>query len=696
MTDELHIDFETRSAVDLKKTGVHVYAEDATTDVWCAAYAVGDGRIKLWAEGGLPPDIRRAVQEGWTIVAHNAAFERTIWRSIMTPRYGWPEPKPEQWRCTMAQALAMSLPGSLENAAAAVGLTAGKDMDGHRLMMRMARPRKRNEDGSFVWWDVPERKLRLYEYCKNDVLVERLLDERLRRLPPAEQDLWILDQKINDRGVYVDLPFCEAARKLVDDTMRRLNSEMLEVTGRAVKGVTRVAELTAFVKEKYAHHAVDSIAKGDLAELLAQRDLPPEVRRALEIRQEGGKASVAKIDALVLGRSERTGRARGLVQYHAASTGRWGGRRFQPQNLKRPDEETNIDEAISDILAGRTSRTIEWLHGPPLSVVGDCIRGMVRAAPGNKFYVADFVSIEGVVLPWLAGETWKLDAFREYRAGKAPDLYIQGYCKTFRVPLFDKKDPRRQIGKVMELASGFGGGHGAYLKMGATGKKLDALTALVRESTSQSVWAEASEKYETGRKQGLDKDPWVALRVVIDAWRAAHPRIKQLWYDLEDAAIAAVRKPGEIFMVGGGDRQLAFKKQGSFLWLRLPSGRLLCYPYPRVELKTTPWGAEKQVLVTKGVNSFTRKFEDSNPYGGLLAENATQAVARDILAEAIVRCETEGYPVVMHVHDEVVCETKESFGSLSEFVELMETRPKWAQDCPIAAEGWEGFRYRKA
>jgi DNA polymerase len=692
----LHIDFETRSAVDLKKTGVHVYAEDETTDVWCAAYAVDDGDIKLWHPDLDDRDIRHAISNTRSKVAHNAAFERTVWRSILTPRYGWPKID-DEWRCTMAQALAMSLPGSLENAAAAVGITAGKDMDGHRLMMRMARPRSRNADGSFVWWDVPERKARLYEYCINDVKVERLLDERLRRLPPSEQSLWILDQKINDRGVYVDLPFCEAARKLVDDTMRRLNSEMLEVTDRAVKGVTRVAELTAFVSKRYGDEAIKSIAKGELTELLARGDLPPEVRRALEIRQEGGKASVAKIDALVLGRSERTGRARGLVQYHAASTGRWGGRRFQPQNLKRPDEETNIDEAIADILAGRTSRTIEWLHGPPLSVVGDCIRGMVRAAPGNKFYVADFVSIEGVVLPWLAGEEWKLDAFRDYRAGKAPDLYIQGYCKTFRVPLFDKKDPRRQIGKVMELASGFGGGHGAYLKMGATGKKLEDLTKIVMENTPKSVWAEASEKYETGRKQGLPEDQWVALRVVIDAWRAAHPRIKQLWYDLEDAAISAVRKPGEVFMVGGGDRPaLAFKKQGSFLWLRLPSGRLLCYPYPRVETKTTPWGAEKQVLITKGVNSFTRKFVDGNPYGGLLAENATQAVARDILAEAIVRCESEGYPVVMHVHDEVVCETKESSGSQEDFMRCMETAPKWAQDCPIAAEGWEGFRYRKA
>ncbi len=693
MNRELHIDFETRSAVDLKKTGVYVYAEDPSTDVWCAAYAFGEEPVQLWAPSedfpDYPKEIAEHVRSGGIIYAHNANFERVIWRHILAKRYGWPEPKVEQWRCTMAMAFAMALPGSLENAAAAVGLSVEKDMKGHALMLRMAKPRKRAPDGSYVWWDVPERKKRLYKYCMTDVVVEREMHRRLLPLRSFEQKLWWLDQRINDRGVHVDVDFCEQAKKVVAATTARLNAEMLAVTDYQVGGVTKVKELTEYVAKQGI--PVDSIAKEQLGELLGRSDLTPEIRRALEIRQEGGKASVSKIDALLRGRS-MDGRARGLLQYHAASTGRWAGRRFQPQNLKRPDETTDVPAAIEEILKGRTSWTIEWLFGSPLSIVGDCIRGMVVAAPGYKFYVADFVSIEGIVLPWLAGEDWKLNAFREYRAGRAPDLYIQSYCKTFRVPLFGKKDPRRQVGKVMELASGYQGGHGAYLRMGAKGETLVKLTAMIRESTSLPSWNESREKYQTGAN-GLPEDQWTALRIVIDAWRDAHPNIRQLWYDLERAAIEAIRHPGRSVPVADG--KLVFKKAGSFLWLRLPSGRALCYPYPRVELTTTAWGAERAAVVCKGVNAYTHKWGDCWLYGGLLAENATQAAARDLLAEAIDRCEEAGYQSVLHCHDENVAEVREDFGELSEFVRLMEILPDWAVGCPVAADGWEGTRYRK-
>jgi DNA polymerase len=733
MTPTLHIDFETRSAVELKSAGVHVYAEDPSTDVWCAAYCVDDGPIGLWTPQDACPNVIAFIRDGIPIVAHNASFERTIWKHILTPRYGWPEPKLEQWRCTMVQALAMSLPASLDNATAAVGLPNMKDMDGHRLMMRMAKPRKRNEDGTFTWWDDAERRERLYAYCKQDVTAERELGARLLPLRPSELALWHLDQLVNDRGVYVDEEFCTAAKKVVDQWLRHLNKEMARGTDGLVSGVTKVSDLAEFCNGKGV--PVDSVDKKTIAGLLARPDLPDEVRFALEIRQEGGKSSVAKINTLLAGRSYDN-RARGLTQYHAASTGRWGGRRFQPQNLKRPDEETDIEAAIAAIRSGHTARTIAWLHGPPLSIVGDCIRGMVVAEPGNQFYVADFVSIEAVVLPWLAGEQWKLDAFRDYRAGRAPDLYIQSYCKTFRVPLFDKKDPRRQIGKVMELASGYQGGHGAYLRLGATGKTLDTLTEQVKEIATPAVWKAASDKYVVTRALGLNQDQWAALRIVVDAWRAAHPAIKQFWFDLQDAALKAVQTPGETVHLGDdGDRPLLqFKKQGSFLWLRLPSGRALCYPYPRVQMSDMPWDRadpewtacetedeakhlfgdkvvrfdpeQKRVLayvpdqrpgvVCKGVDAYTRKWGDCHLYGGLLAENVTQAVARDLLAEAMVRCEAAGYEAVLHVHDELVVEVPEGFGSLEEFTALMETVPAWAEGCPVAADGWQGNRYRKA
>lgn len=694
MASDLHIDFETRSTLDLKKVGVHAYAAHPSTDLWCACYSFDDGPVERWhPRHTFPPrDIQDHVESGGRIYAHNSAFERTIWRLILAPRYGWPLPAVEQWYCTMAMALAMSLPASLDQASRAVSLPFEKDEEGHRLMMRMCRPRSAHPvDGTVVWWDVPEKVERLTAYCTQDVVVERALGDRLVPLRESEQRLWWLDQRINDRGVYVDDEFCEAAKIVVADTVKRLNARMKEVTGGAVSGVTKVADIVAFLWKQGV--LTKSIAKGELADLLTRSDLPPAAREVLELRQEGGKASVAKINALLRGRCP-DGRARGLIQYHAASTGRWGGRRFQPQNLKRPDETTDVPAAIEAIREGIPSRAIEWAFGPPLDIVGDCIRGMVVAEPGNKFYVADFVSIEGVVLPWLAGEEWKLDAFRAYRRGDAPDLYIQSYCKTFGVPLFGKKDPRRQVGKVMELASGFQGGHGAYLRMGASGKRLDELTVMVRANTDKHVWAEATDKYKKGAN-GLERDQWTALRIVIDAWRAAHPCIKQFWFDLEEAAITAVREPGKTFCAGDFGRPVRYKKQGSFLWCQLPSGRALCYPYPRLENVLMPWGKQKLSLVCKGVDPLTKQWCDQKIYGGLLAENVTQAVARDLLAEGIERCEAAGYATVLHVHDENVAEVREGFGSLEDFVAIMEVVPAWAVGCPIAAEGWEGTRYKK-
>lgn len=698
MSRELHIDFETRSTLDLRKTGVHAYAAHPSTDLWCACYAFDDGPVQTWRPSHVypPRDIQDHVESGGKVFAHNAAFERILWKHVLTPRHGWPPVQIEQWYCTMAMALAMSLPASLGEVAKAIQLPVEKDESGHALMMRMCRPRSVAEDGSITWWDVPEKIEKLIGYCAQDVVVERALHGQLVSLRPSEQRLWWLDQRINDRGVFVDAEFCEAAKKVVADTIKRLNAEMRDVTNGAVTGVTKVADLTAFVKANGIE--VESIAKKLLEELIARSDLPPAVRRALEIRQEGGKSSVAKIDALLRGRSP-DGRARGLLQFGAASTGRWGGRRFQPQNLKRPDESTDVPAAISDVRRGIPAHALEWAYGPPLSIIGDCIRGMVVAQPGHKFYVADFVSIEGVVLPWLAGEEWKLEAFRKYRRGEAPDLYIQSYCKTFGVPLFGKKDPRRQVGKVMELASGFQGGHGAYLRMGASGKRLEELTAMVREATPADVWNEAAEKYDKGQhsfavRHGITRDQWIALRIVIDAWRDAHPAIRTFWGDLGEASIQAVKNPGKTFSCGEG--KIAYKKQGSFLWCRLPSGRALCYPYPRLEMARMPWGGQRLQLICKGVDAITKQWGDCKLYGGLLAENVTQAAARDLLAEAMVRCEAQGYPTVLHVHDENVAEVPEGHaGSLDEFVRLMELVPDWAVGCPIAAEGWSGDRYKK-
>ncbi|MPZ19524.1 MAG: XRE family transcriptional regulator [Luteitalea sp.] len=667
----LHIDDETHSAVDLRKTGVHVYAEDETTDVWGMSYAFGDDPVQDWEAEDLfcPPEIVDHVRSGGLVCAHNAAFERAVWKYIKTRRYGWPEVPVEQWRCTMAAAYAMALPGALGDLAAALGLDIQKDMKGRALMMRMAKPRGRDAGGNLIWWDDEDRKQRLRLYRRQDVETERAIHKRLLPLRPSEQSLWHLDQEINDRGVHVDEALCQAALKIVGQTTDGLNAEVREVSGGEVGACSNVQEIAAFCAKRGIE--TETIRKDELAAILC-KVIPDDARRVLELRQEAGKASVTKIKALLAGRS-RDGRARGMLQFHAASTGRWAGRRFQPQNLKRPEIVTNealTEQAIQLVLGGHTD-AVEWLFGPPLSVVGDLVRSTVRAAPGHVLYVADFSAIEGRGRDWLTGEEWKLEAYRLYDAGLGPGIYEKTAGGILGKPPEDvTKEERQPYGKVAELALGFQGGVGAFQTMAHTyGVK-------VTDEEAEAIKA---------------------------AWREKHPRTKQFWYDIDEAAIRAVSTPGETIPCG----RLAFKVAGSFLFMRLPSGRCLCYPYPRVEWVDTPWGSRKQALTFKSVlTPFNQKRRTGDPsdtpkwgristYGGSLTENAVQAIARDVMAEAMVRVEAEGYPVVLSVHDEVVSERPEGSGSVVDFRHLMSVVPDWAEGFPIAAEAWAGVRYRK-
>lgn len=701
----LHIDFETRSTVDLKETGVYVYAEHPTTDVWCAAYARNDEPVKLWTPGQpVPLEIIGAMHVGETLVAHNAAFERIIWRYILAPRYGWPEPKLEQWRCTMAMALAMSLPGSLGGAAAAVNLPIQKDSAGHRLMLQMSRPRKLEP---LTWWDVPEKLDRLYAYCKQDVEVERQLEKRLVPLRESEQRLWWFDQKINDRGVFVDQPLCKAAIKIVDGAKAELDAAMSKATDFAVTACSQRNQLVLWLKSRGVE--TESIAKDQVDEMLAADTLPGDtivdgkrepgdVRKALTLRKEGSKASVAKVDALLSGVSA-DGRAKGLLQYHAAATGRWGGRRFQPQNIRRPELE-DIDTLIG-LLARGDHSLFSMMYENPMSAISDAIRGMVTASKGRKLVAADFANIEGRVAAWFAGEDWKLKAFSDFDAGSGHDLYKLAYGRAFGVDpaMIGKTDPRRQIGKVMELSLQYQGGHGAFVAMGAN-YSVDPrdITPVVRAAVSEETWEKALRRFRPQNSFGMAAADWSALRIVIDGWRQAHPRIKQCWKDLEEAACGAVENKGEVFSVGA----VRFKVSGSFLWMQLPSKRAICFPNPCIKQKKMPWEDDdgdpvyKESLCYMGVDSFTRQWSEQFAYGGQIFNYVVQGTSRDLLVEAMFRVETADYPVILTVHDEAVAEPKIDHGSKEEFEKLMSELPDWAAGCPVTAAGWEGHRYRKA
>ena len=344
----LHIDFETHSTVDLTKTGVYIYAGHATTDVWCMAYAFDDGPIEVWRPGEpLPADVINhiALRFG-RVVGHNVGFEWAIWNAILVPRCGFPALPIDICYCTMAMACAMALPRSLAQATMAVGLDQAKDMDGRRLMLQMAKPRRIEDDGTIVWWDEPVKIKRLIEYCMQDVEAERGLEKRLLPLRDEERRVWLLDHKINTRGIMVDLATVDAAERLVSAASDRLNAQMNDVTGGAVKKCTNVRDLIDWLNEQGVK--TKSIAKQPLTDLLAG-DLPNTARRALELRREGSKSSTAKLKAMRLCASG-DGRARGLFIYHGANTGRWSGTRIQTQNLPRPTRSfSDIEDIIQTI-----------------------------------------------------------------------------------------------------------------------------------------------------------------------------------------------------------------------------------------------------------------------------------------------------------------------------------------------------------
>lgn len=638
----LSIDFETRSIIDLKKTGVYPYAQHPTTDVWCMAYAKDDGDVQVWQPGQPIPDVILNGAASQQFRAHNAQFERIIWRDIMVKRYGFPPITMQQWHCTAAECRAMGLPGSLDGAAKALGLAHQKDAIGQRLMLRMAKPRAIQEDGTLIWWNVPSRIATLIEYCKQDVVVERAIAEKVQRLNDAERAVYLLDQKINDRGVQIDTRLVEAGIEVIDIANEKANAEISELTGGAVSGITKNADLSAWL-------GVASVAKANVRELLGQ-DLSPKVRRVLELRQEASKSSVAKLNAF----QEcvcKDGRVRGLLLYHGAATGRWSGRLVQPQNFPRGDFKYSVIEAAIPLVLKKDYDGIDALYGSAHGLISSMLRACFIAKPGHVLFSADYSAIEARVLAWLANEQDVLDVFRS-----GQDIYCHAATGIYGRTITPADKDERQIGKVAVLALGYQGGVRAFQSM-ATMYNIEI----------------ADEKADE----------------IKNAWRKANARIVSWWAALENAALDAIHTgsgvaPGVLFGLDDG-----------WLWCQLPSGRRLWYANARLVERETPWGALRTSVKCDGVNSVTKKFEPFDLYGGLLAENIVQAVSRDLMAAAMLRLEDAGYPIVMTVHDEVVAESSTESGTFEEFRDILCRLPSWAKGLPLTADGWTGQRYRK-
>jgi DNA polymerase len=652
----LHRDYETRSRVRLNLVGAHRYAADPSTEILCAGFAVDDQPVQLWTPGDPVPleFIEAARNPNWIAVAHGDVFETAIEQHILGPRYGWPTTPIEQHRCTMAMCLAHGLPARLSAAADALELANRKDRAGERLMHQTSKPRRprKDEDPNLLYWfDDQERLERLFDYCRQDVEVERELFERLPPLPPAEQALWELSSRINARGFRVDRSFAEAARKIAQAAAPEIDQELAEITGGAISSINQVAKLLQWLQAQGC--TLQKLDKKAIERQL-EKELPPQVQRALELRLGGAQAAVKKIDAL-LARAGSDDRVRGAFRYHGAATGRWAGEGFQPQNLKRPAVE-DLDAAIAAVATGDYEQ-VKKLYPRPLSVVGDCSRSLIRAAPGYVLIGADFSSIESRVLAWIAGEEWKLDSYRCYDATRDPrdEPYCITACRIFGKPpgTYTKDSPERNVGKTCDLAFGYQGGLNAW------------------------------------RKFEPDRFTDDEVRRFKTEWRRAHSKIKRFWYDVDRAAWTAVRERGRVVPCG----RVAFKCVGAFLHLKLPSGRKLAYPAPHIEIED-----ERNQVVVFADNA-AGQFKDcrhgNGAYGGLWTENVVSGIARDLLADAMLRIEAAGYPIILHVHDEVSAEVPESFGSTEEFTRLMTRKPAWALELPIAASAWTGSRYCK-
>lgn len=690
----LWFDCETYSECDLFAHGTHRYAEHPSTELIVAQWAIDDSEPKVLDCTDGEPELGELADaladESIVIVAHNSHFDRTLLRHV----WGIDVPV-ERWRDTMVKALAHGMPGALGKIGAVLGVNEdeAKDKKGRELVMLFAKPRPKNHKLRRATRDThPTEWAMFLSYAGQDVVAMRAIDRLLPswnyRDGHPELALWHLDQKVNDRGLAIDLDLAHSAIAAVAAEQTRLKAETNDATDGRVRSPSQRDELLSYILLEHGVRLPDMSAD-TLRRRAEDPNLPDSVKLLINLRLEATKTSTSKYKTAVKATSS-DGRLRATQQFcGAARTGRVAHRLFQPGNMPRPSR--GFDEAAQDLaIESLKLGTASMLHDDVMQLTADCIRGMIVAPPGRKLCIADLANIEGRVLAWLAGENWKLDAFREYDAGRGADIYKLAYARSFGADAAAVSKDQRQIGKVQELMLGYEGGVGAYLTGAATyGFDVADLAAAVHAATDPRTWRDTQGGFDWFKKKGLTYglplDQWTACRVLVDAWREAHPNTKALWSAIKEAFTLAVRRRGEVFTVG---KHLKVRADGAWLRIRLPSGRYLCYLSPEVDAEGN--------CSFMGVDQYTKQWKRIRTHGGKLVENVTQAVARDVLFYNAPAVEAAGYAIVLSVHDELLTETPDTPEFSSDALSaLMSADPGWAKGLPLAAAGFETYRYRK-
>lgn len=650
------IDFEARSAADLKKCGAWVYSQHPTTEPLCLGYALNGGPSQLWTPKDSPPqDLFDAIAAGCWLIAHNALFERAMWTNVMVPQFGWPTVPDGQWYDTMASCARRALPLKLEKVGPLLHLANTKDDEGHQAMLKLAKPVKRT--GGFR--EDEELLGRVYEYCRQDVQAEDALLRRLRFIEKPELDIWRLNQRMNLRGLQIDLEFNQDCQVVVDRTLGPLNEEFRALVG------CNAGQRDKFLAWLEPRKPFPNLQAVTVSTALADWPLPDEVRRALVLRNAITSTSIKKLAAM-RACAGADGRARGLIQYHGATTGRDSGRLLQPQNFPRGKVEFGKDENGEEIppwdvlvpaIQTCDPDVVRVLLGGvcPIDAVSAALRHNIVAAPGKLLVAGDFSTIEARIVLALGGQQ---DILRKMADPKY-DIYCDMASQVLKRPIDKEADKheRQNVGKPTVLGCGFGMGKDKF------------------------------------HARYMPKEPLALAEQCVATYREQWaPGVPNLWRGLEQAACKTVWD-----RVAHSHGPFEFRLEEDWLTCRMPSGRKLYYFKPRTARRAMPWDADDIRPAWTYLASKQGSMATVDAYGGHLTENVTQALARDLLYDRAQVAEREGFPLVLTVHDEIVCEVDEARADPKVLQQIMEERPQWAKNLglPVGAGCWAGERYRK-